>query len=80
MINVETRMTGKTTREVDSYIQEIFNNPNVRVRTTNENKLEDKVVYEKALARLKLEHPTREFREGKDGEFPWIAYIKLGIK
>lgn len=79
MINEELRATGKTTREIDAYIQEIFNNPNVRVRTTNAYNQDNQIVHDKALKRLQSEHQG-EFRSGRDGQYPWIAYIKLGLK
>ena len=76
---MEIRATGQTTRDVDAYIQEIFNNPNVRVRSINKHNEDNQIVQDRALKRLQTEH-AGEFRSGRAGLFPWIAYIKLGLK
>lgn len=50
------RCTGQTTRLIDAAIQTLFNTGEVTVRDHLDRRANHRLVYEKVVARLKLEH------------------------
>ena len=64
VIDLKYRATGRTTRLVDEYIQQIYNNQGewVRIADHYPSKQADKVVFDKVCGRLKYEHSRDEFK------------------
>ena len=56
---IRIRMTGMTTRLADSYIQELYHNPNewITVHDHYPNRNADRMLLEKILRRMAYEHP-----------------------
>ncbi len=55
------RCTGQTTRLVDAAIQTLFTEGEVAVRDHIDRRANHQMVYEKVVARLKLEHRREQF-------------------
>lgn len=55
------RATGQTTRQIDAAIQTLFTTGEVIVRDHVDRRANHKMVYEKVVARLKLEHSREQF-------------------
>ena len=56
---IRIRMTGMTTRLADSYIQELYHNPNewITVHDHYPSRNADRMLLEKILRRMAYEHP-----------------------
>lgn len=55
------RATGQTTRQIDAAIQTLFTVGEVTVRDHVDRRANHQLVYEKVVARLKLEHRREQF-------------------
>lgn len=55
------RATGQTTRQIDAAIQTLFTAGEVTVRDHIDRRANHQLVYEKVVARLKLEHRREQF-------------------
>lgn len=67
VIDLKYRATGRTTRLVDEYIQQIYNNQGewVRIADHYPSMQADKVVFDNVCGRLKYEHSSDEFKVRK---------------
>lgn len=64
VIDLKCRATGRTTRLVDDYIQQIYNHQGewVKIADHHPSKQAAKVVFDKVCGRLKYEHSGDEFK------------------
>ena len=56
---IRIRMTGMTTRLTDSFIQELYHNPNkwITIHDHYQSRNADRMLLEKILRRMEYEHP-----------------------
>lgn len=55
------RMTGRSTRLIDEYIQTLFNEGSVKVRDHHFTRHSDKFLFDRVVRRLKNEHRHDSF-------------------
>ena len=77
LIELSGRATGRTTRIIDKYIQELYKHQGewIEIKDHFPSPRADRMVLNKIMARMELEHPGDKVYVDKSGKPPRIKFV-----